>query len=269
VAAIEDTEGVELSGGRTLAKVPDNAVSISERSEAPDGASVITGPRGGLHYIPAGDDDSDAGGDSKARQRVQDIAESGAPEDEKKAELESVVSDTTGVESVNFDNFDEQQATDTSDALVALGDAGETDGIQEITTDVSDEMAERDSVANYDPFDQTIRFDSESFTQEKAQEWSDQGYLAGDSIQHLVAHEVGHARHFQKEVEGQSAGMQAQAQEIPEAAREPFAEQVSVYAVENANEMVAELYAMQVQGEDMTVGMENAYDQFNGPEVNI
>ena len=263
---VTDQELANAPDVRTLSSVPDNAVSISDRSEAPEGAQIITGPGGGLYYVPGSDGDT---GDSEARQRVQDIAESDASEDEKKAELESVVSDTTGVESVNFDNFDEQQATATSDALVALGEAGETDGIQEITTDVSDEMTARDSVANYDPFEQTIRIDAGSFTQEKAQEWGDQGYLAGDSIQHLVAHEVGHARHFQNEIDGQSAGMQAQAQEIPEDAREPFAEQVSVYAVENPNEMVAELYAMQVQGEDMTTGMENAYEEFGGPEVNV
>ena len=80
---------------------------------------------------------------------------------------------------------------------------------------------------------------------------------------------MGHHRHFQNEIDGQSAGMQAQAQEIPEDARAAFAEDVSVYAVENPNEMVAELYAMQVQGEELTTGMENAYEEFGGPEVNV
>ena len=263
-----DTDFRDAAEGRTLS-VPDNAVSISDRSEAPEGATIIEGDRGGLYYIPAGGDDSDQTGDSEARQRVQDIAESDASEDEKKAELESVVSDTTGVESVNFDNFDEQQATATSDALVALGEAGETDGIQEISTDVTEEMSNSNAMANYDPFDQTIRFDPDSFTEEKAQEWGGNGFLAGDSIRHLVAHEVGHHRHFQNQIDGQSAGMQAQAQEIPEGARAAFAEDVSVYAVENPNEMVAELYAMQVQGEELTTGMENAYEEFGGPEVDV
>ena len=273
----EDTENSALSGdtdfrdaaeGRTLS-VPDNAVSISDRSEAPEGATIIEGDRGGLYYIPAGGDDSDQTGDSEARQQVEEIAESDASPDEKKSELESVVSDATGAESVNLQEFDEEQATATSDALAALGEAGETDGIQEITTDVTAEMSESKAMANYDPFEETIRFDPDSFTEENAQEWGNNGFLAGDSIQHLVAHEVGHHRHFQNEIDGQSAGMQAQAQEIPEDAREPFAEQVSVYAVENPNEMVAELYAMQVQGEDMTTGMENAYEEFGGPEVNV
>jgi len=207
-------------------------------------------------------------GDSEARQRVQDIAESDAPTDEKKAELESAVSDTTGVDNVNFDDFDEQQAVEASDAFVALGEAGETEGIQGITTDTT-ELGDSEAAANYDPFDQTIRIDADQFTEEKAQEWGDSGFLAGDSIRHLVAHEVGHHNHFTKEVDGQSAGMQAQAQEIPEQAKQPFAEDVSVYAVENPNEMVAELYAMKVSGEELSTGMENAYEMFNGPEVDV
>jgi len=35
-------------------QVPDEAVSISDRSEAPEGAKVITGDKGGLYYIPEG-----------------------------------------------------------------------------------------------------------------------------------------------------------------------------------------------------------------------
>lgn len=33
--------------------VPDNAVSINDSSEAPEGAAIVQGPRGGLYYIPA------------------------------------------------------------------------------------------------------------------------------------------------------------------------------------------------------------------------
>lgn len=41
------------------AKVPDNAVSIDSESEAPEGARTLTGPQGGLYYVPSGDDDRD------------------------------------------------------------------------------------------------------------------------------------------------------------------------------------------------------------------
>jgi hypothetical protein len=35
-------------------EVPDDAVSISDRDEAPDDAQVVSGPRGGLYYVPNG-----------------------------------------------------------------------------------------------------------------------------------------------------------------------------------------------------------------------
>jgi len=38
------------------AEVPDNAVSISDPSEAPEGARTVTGPGGGNYYIPPGED---------------------------------------------------------------------------------------------------------------------------------------------------------------------------------------------------------------------
>jgi len=235
---------------------------ISDRSEC-DG-QVIEGPQGGLRCIPSGDS-----GGSSSSSNVQDVLDSDAADDEKRNKLESMVSDNSTVEEVSFDGMDIENAARTTEAFTTLSEAGETEGIQAVTTDVSDEMSERRAMANYDPFTQEITLDPDSFTQEKAEEWSDEGFLAGDSIQHLVAHEVGHHNHFTNEVDGQSAGMQAQAQQIPESAKPAFAEQVSVYAAENPNEMVAELYAMKVQGEDMTTGMENAYEQFNGPEVNV
>lgn len=40
-------------------QVPDNAVSISERSEAPENAEIVEGERGGLYYIPSSGSGSD------------------------------------------------------------------------------------------------------------------------------------------------------------------------------------------------------------------
>jgi len=51
---------------QTASGVPDNAVSISAPSEAPEGAEIVTGPEGGTYYIPPGegnegDNDEDSG----------------------------------------------------------------------------------------------------------------------------------------------------------------------------------------------------------------
>ena len=49
--------------------IPDDAIRISERSEAPEGATIVEGERGGLAYVPEGqeaEDDSD-GSDTEER----------------------------------------------------------------------------------------------------------------------------------------------------------------------------------------------------------
>jgi hypothetical protein len=50
--------GLLNSDGRNLQEVPDNAVSISDPSEAPEGAQTIRGPGGGLYYVPSGDSEN-------------------------------------------------------------------------------------------------------------------------------------------------------------------------------------------------------------------
>ena len=54
-------------------KVPDNAVSISDRSEAPEGAQVIEGDRGGLYYIPQGTDLSPEQADDIVKDKITDM----------------------------------------------------------------------------------------------------------------------------------------------------------------------------------------------------
>lgn len=72
----DDGEGGEEGGdagffrdGRALA-VPDNAVSIDNPSEAPDGAQIVEGDRGGLYYVPSGGD-----GDGSSSGETIDSAE--------------------------------------------------------------------------------------------------------------------------------------------------------------------------------------------------
>jgi len=63
----------DAAEGRTLAEVPDNAVSISDRSEAPEGAQVIEGDRGGLYYIPQGTDLSPEQADDIVKDKITDM----------------------------------------------------------------------------------------------------------------------------------------------------------------------------------------------------
>lgn len=44
---------------KTPQGIPENAISVSDESEVPEGAQVLEGDRGGLYYIPLGDADYD------------------------------------------------------------------------------------------------------------------------------------------------------------------------------------------------------------------
>jgi len=55
-------------------EIPDNAVSIQDRSEAPEDAEIITGQRGGLYYVPSGNGGEDAGSENIAT--AEDFEES-------------------------------------------------------------------------------------------------------------------------------------------------------------------------------------------------
>ncbi len=53
-------------------QVPDGAIPISSRSEAPEGAQIYEGEQGGLYYLPVG---GQAGEDDGATEREQEVAE--------------------------------------------------------------------------------------------------------------------------------------------------------------------------------------------------
>jgi len=43
-----------------LLRIPDNAIRITDRSEAPEGATIVEGERGGLAYLPKGEEPEEA-----------------------------------------------------------------------------------------------------------------------------------------------------------------------------------------------------------------
>ena len=246
--------------------IPSNASRVSDSSECT--GNTIEGPRGGLYCVPEGEEGV-AASPEEAAQEVQEIVNNSDSPTQAVEQLGDYLESATGAETVDLSGFDAERAADISEATATLAAVGETENINAILSEPTEQMNEQDAAGNYDPFSREIRLNPESLSRENIQAWAENNHLAGDSIQHIVIHEIGHHRHFQKRVNGESAGMQAQTQTIPEDAKPAFAEAVSTYSIENANEMVAELYAMQVSGEELTTGMKNAYELFNGPEVNL
>jgi hypothetical protein len=65
----DEQQDTQLSAGQATGRVrrhlavPDAAIPIKDRSEAPEGAQIIEGDRGGLYYLPGGDGDGEATGE--------------------------------------------------------------------------------------------------------------------------------------------------------------------------------------------------------------
>jgi len=66
--ADEEQEDTEMTAGQAMVvgarhlAVPDAAIPIKDRSEAPEEAQIIEGDRGGLYYLPVGEGDTEEGG---------------------------------------------------------------------------------------------------------------------------------------------------------------------------------------------------------------
>lgn len=57
------------------AEVPDNAVSIQSRSEAPEDAEVVEGERGGLYYVPSGEGEDGSDDKSAVPGKADDMSD--------------------------------------------------------------------------------------------------------------------------------------------------------------------------------------------------
>jgi hypothetical protein len=62
-----------------LLKIPDGAIRITERSEAPEGATIYEGDQGGLAYMPAGEGTGEDEGAGDKEQQVAEVAANAEP----------------------------------------------------------------------------------------------------------------------------------------------------------------------------------------------
>jgi len=271
-AEAPEDEGGPLGGGgglfreaRSLQSVPDNAVSISDRSEAPEGASVIEGPGGGLYYVPGGGGDGgDADTQSDVEQRVDEVLESDQADWKKRDELQDVTEEATGISSVRYDDFSPEQAADATRAFSALADADQTDGISGITSSLSEQTrgSNPNAALAYKPQRNSVEISPEFFSDEQAQEWADDNHLAGDSVNHLVSHEVGHHQHFEAHRNGDIDMAEVKEYEFTPQERNMVETELSDYAAASPLEFVAESYGVKATGGELS----DLYEELGGAE---
>jgi len=244
--------------------VPDDAVSISDRDEAPDDAQVVSGPRGGLYYIPPGDD-GDAGDvtpKSELTDRAQEALESGD-----RGEVRDMISNSVGVERVELPRgMSDEDLADMAGTLSFAGEVGLTEQVEAVETHISDEYG------YYRFNDGTLSFNSD-LDMSEFEEYDNEGEAVGDDMEWLVTHELGHAEHDgvvddmvgSDEFFDQNLAVTRDGEWVGRERVDLVDDEVSSYARTNPSEFVAEVYAGLATGQEFSDEVMDIYDEFDGP----
>lgn len=161
---------------------------------------------------------------------------------------------------VMLDEFDEdrrEQIESTADAILE----NHSIGVKQILDDGTAFVAgAKDSVAYYTPSTGDVAFNSDKVDEENLQKkylkGYESGFLAGGSIQHVVCHELMHALHAQEGDEPDADTWQ----EYPD--QDLIEEQLGEYAASSPAELVAEVGALLLQGEDVESEMPDVYESY-------
>jgi hypothetical protein len=259
---------------RSLA-VPDNAVAIDDRSEAPEGAQIVEGDRGGLYYVPAGEDAgeddfevSDEGQESISR--IEKIAQEEGGElgtFEQRSDIAEIVQEYTGVET-SF-RGDLEESAEMSKHLIRMEDAGQLDRLSSFAYSLTD-MPSKSASGHYNKQTRQVSINPDVIESEQLEEWEEVNHIGGSSMEWVVTHEVGHHNHVESIRERDDMELKdLTKRDLTEDEEAMIQDELSDYAASQPLELVAEMYAGKAQGREFSEGMESLYDEFGGPEVDL
>jgi len=258
---------VVLQAARQKAKIPDNAVSIQDRSEAPEDAEIIEGERGGLYYVPGGGDGTES--ESRSLEDIQDDVRNQLEEsDDPFQESENIVSEATGIESVHLPTADTRE--DLVQLTSALSFAGERGMVEPV--DAIDTGPQGDAVAAFRANDNTLRF-KETVGTEEMEGSAERGQTVGDDLEWLVLHELGHAHHFENydsldeigQVLDTGMSVSSDGEWIGGDRVDMADEQVSSYGRTSHGEFVAEVFSGLALGQEFSDEVLEVYEELDGP----
>ena len=247
-------------------QVPDNAVSIDDPSEAPEGAQIVEGDRGGLYYVPSGGGGEDTVQDpQQTEQEVTEIIEN-----EDNEALENYIAEQTDVEDVDLPlmEMSEDDKVQLSATLAHAGEVGMTENIDEINTETPGDAY---GVFNFNTKELGFSFDLSSDT---FQEDYDEDYAVGDDLEYLALHEMAHSQHEMQlseeeynEVADNTLAVNREGEWVGMERADAVEDNVSTYAVKNGAELVAEMFAGLAMGEEYSDDMMEIYEEYDGPDT--
>jgi hypothetical protein len=235
----------------------------------PDDAGISVTP-GAVDDDPLGLEDDDR---STSGEEIRRIAESNAPDGDKRAELARVVEDETGVDT-DFEEFSADQAAAAAETFTEMHERGEADGVEGVVSTLTDEQREQvgETVGAHFSDSNTVYLNPDHFTDETAAEYSELGYLAAGTREHMVNHEIAHNRHVEADRAGEFAAgekgekdyFDVRERGLKTGEEELLREQVSEYATDGPDDARAEIYALLAAGESLPDDVMELYAVLEG-----
>jgi hypothetical protein len=261
---------------RALA-VPDSAIPIDSRSEAPEGAQIVTGERGGLYYIPAGatkSDDSSNGGPADAsvsREKLDDLKQRTDSPEEFGQEVVDEIGDGLGIEvnDIEGENITERQAEAIGASMDMLTRANEErmnnlgsflDDTSRSQLDEGLRVIDNQMAGNHAQYNSQHKFIEVNINGFEDIDPEDTDLLVAreDSfLEDILIHEIGHALHHQAVDEQGGSLSDIRDIDIPE---DRIKEEISPGAAMNPTEAAAEMFLYQSLGNDLPDDLQDVYD---------
>ncbi len=194
---------------------------------------------------------------------------------EAKFEMQSVVEEQTGIDSVSFRTrpTNIEKSARCGKQLLRLSDSEDLSGLDEFRVDPNDDdLKGLRGVASgrYKIRDSKIVINPDQFDEDVVQEWAENGHWVGSEPESIVTHETAHHLHAENTAPldlDADVHWNATKGELDDSVEELVAEEISDYAATMIGEFIAEAYVLQKEGGTLPEVLRDLYEQYNGPEV--
>jgi hypothetical protein len=256
-------------------EVPDDPGGAGGEEAGPEfqEGQEIESPSGEPATVAAYDEDTDV-----VLYETEDGEELMAPGDSFRETEEPEVSETeerltelTGAQTVNVDDLSDQQV----EALeTAWEDFDEAVGVPEmavfnLTTEPPDDVG-AGAGASYTLSSRTLYLNPDGLDPESKQADFEEGFIATETVEGSMFHELAHAKHFQDVLGGDGPGSMSDLRdaELTDEQKEVVEEEVSWYASTSPTELVAEVSSGLYEGREYSDEVLEMYEELGGHEVN-